>query len=60
MIGRIAMMIVTVNVIMFCMDVYWGERLSALKDFNVVGAWVVLMLYDRMVRKMKCNSQDLF
>lgn len=38
---------------MFCMDVYWGERLSALKDLNVIAAWVVVMLYDRMVRKMK-------
>lgn len=53
MIGRIAMMIVTVNVIMFCMDVYWGERLSALKDLNVIAAWVVVMLLDRNVRKMK-------
>lgn len=53
MIGKIAMMIVTVNVIMFCMDVYRGEHLSALKDLNVIAAWVVVMLYDRMVRKMK-------
>lgn len=51
MIGRIAMMIVTVNVIMFCMDVYWGERLSALKDLNVIAAWVVVMLLDRKANK---------
>ena len=34
MIGRIATMIVAVNVIVFCMDIFRGEHFSALKDFK--------------------------
>ena len=53
MIGKIALTIIILNMIVFCMDVYRGESLGALKDFNIVGSWVVVMLLDRQARKMK-------
>ena len=53
MIGKIALTIIILNMITFCMDICRGDSLGALKDFNIVGSWVVVMLLDRQARKMK-------
>ena len=50
MIGKIALTIIILNMIVFCMDMYRGESLEAFKDLNIVGSWVVVMLLDRQAR----------